>query len=158
MDDGGPVLFVPKGFEGEPIQYHQYASGLKVTAAKGGKTPANGASIRFVGNEGEVKVSRGSIETTPSELASRSTSPTEFSAYMATDHRQNWFDSIISRKKPICPATVGGRTTDICALAGITERLGRPVAWNPEKREITGDPEAARFATFIRREGYPLPV
>ena len=157
MDGNGPVLFVPKGFEGEPYQYHQYANGLKVTASKGGG-PANGAMIRFVGKNGEVKVSREMIETTPAGLASKIPSSNEFRAYRSNDHRQNWLDSIITRRPPICPATVGASTFDICSLAGIAERLNRPIHWNPEKREITGDPEAARFADYTRRAGYPLPV
>ena len=158
MDGNGPVLFVPKGFEGEPYQYHQYANGLKVTASLKGGGPANGAMIRFVGKNGEVKVSRGSIETTPASLASRIPSSSEFRAYRSNDHRQNWLDSIISRRPPICPATVGASTFDICGLAGIAQRLNRPIRWNPEKREITGDPEASRFADYTRRAGYPLPV
>ena len=158
MDGNGPVLFVPKGFEGEPYQYHQYANGLKVTASLKGGGPANGAMIRFVGKNGEVKSSRGSIETTPVGLASQIPSSSEFRAYRSSDHRQNWLDSIISRRPPICPATVGARTFDVCGLAGIAERLNRPIRWNPEKREIIGDPEASRFADYTRRAGYPLPV
>jgi hypothetical protein len=157
MDDSGPVLFVPKEFDGNPIQYHQYANGIKVTASKGGG-PAGKFMIRFVGKEGEVGVSRSELVTTPPDLASRITSSSELRAYESNDHRGNWLDSIISRRPPICPATVGGRTFDICALAGITERLGRPVRWNPDKREIIDDPEAARFADYPRRAGYTLPV
>lgn len=157
MDGNGPVLFVPKGFEGEPYQYHQYANGLKVTASKGGG-PSNGAMIRFVGKNGEVKVSRGEIESTPAGLASRIPSSSESRAHRSNEHRQNWLDSIISRHPPICPATVGASTFDICALAGIAERLERPLHWDPVKREINGDPEASRFSDYTRRAGYPLPV
>ena len=114
--------------------------------------------IRFVGKDGEVKVSRSGIETTPAGLSSRVASSSEFIAYRSSDHRQNWLDSIISRRPPICPATVGARTFDVCGLAGIAERLNRPIRWNPEKREITGDPEASRFAVYTRRAGYQLPV
>lgn len=156
-DDSGPVLFVPKGFEGAPYPYYQYENGLKITVSKGGG-PANGAMIRFVGKEGEIKVSRGSIETTPAELASRVVPSSGSRAYVSNDHRQNWFDSIISRKPPICSAEVGSRTMDICALLGITERLERPIHWNPGTRQIENDPEAVRFSTYTRRAGYPLPV
>jgi predicted dehydrogenase len=158
MDDSGPVLFVPKGFEGAPFQYHQYSNGLKVTASKGGPNPAGQFMIRFVGKDGVVGVSRTALETTPPALASKIPSSSEFRGYESNDHRGNWLDSIISRRPPICPATVGGRTLDICALSGIAERLGRPVHWNPDKREIVNDPEAARFADYTRRSGYPLPV
>jgi len=157
LDDSGPVLFVPKGFDGAPYQYHQYASGLKVSVSKKGG-PANGAMIRFVGKEGEIKVSRDSIETTPAELASRVVPSSGSRAYVSNDHRQNWFDSIISRRAPICPAGVGSRTMDICALSGIAERLERPIHWNPAERQIQNDPEAVRFSTYTRRAGYPLPV
>ncbi len=158
MDESGPVLFVPQGFEGAPLQYHQYANGVKVTASKGGG-PSNGAMIRFVGKNGEVKVSRGTpLETTPKELASRTPRSDEFRAFHSDDHHQNWLDSILSRRPPICPATVGARTFDICGLAGITERLGRPVHWNPDQRRIIDDPEATRFSDYTRRAGYPLPA
>ncbi len=157
MDGNGPVLFVPQGFEGAPYQYHQYANGLKVTASKGGG-PANGAMIRFVGKNGEVKVSREMIETTPAGLASKIPSSNEFRAYRSSDHRQNWLDSIITRRPPICPATVGASTFDICALAGIAERLNRPIHWNPDQRQIKDDPEASRFSDYTRRAGYALPV
>ncbi len=157
MDESGPVLFVPQGFEGAPYQYHQYANGLKVTASKGGG-PSNGAMIRFVGKNGEVKVSRGILETTPKELAFKTPRSHEFRAYRSNDHHQNWLDSVISRRPPICPATIGARTFDICGLAGITERLGRPVHWNPDQRRIIDDPEATRFSKYTRRAGYPLPV
>jgi hypothetical protein len=158
MDGNGPVLFVPKGFEGEPYHYYQYANGLKVTASLKGGGPANGAMIRFVGKNGEVKASRDSFETTPADLASRIPSSSEFRAYRSNDHRQNWLDSVISRQPPICPATVGASTFDICALVGIAERLNRPIHWDPDQREIKDDPEAARFADYTRRAGYPLPV
>jgi predicted dehydrogenase len=157
MDDSGPVLFVPKGFEGAPYQSYQYANGLKVTTSTSGG-PANGAMIRFVGKEGEIMVSRESIETTPAELASRVVPSSGSRAYVSNDHRQNWYDSIISRKPPICSAGVGSRTMDICALLGITERLARPVHWNPDTRQIQNDPEAVRFSTYTRRAGYALPV
>ncbi|MBU3664381.1 MAG: Gfo/Idh/MocA family oxidoreductase [Chthoniobacterales bacterium] len=159
MDESGPVLFVPKGFEGAPEQYHQYADGLKVTASLGQPpSPAGKFMIRFVGTNGEVGVSRGALETTPPGLASKTPSSSEFRAHESNDHRDNWLDSIISRRPPICPATVGGRTFDICALAGISERLERPLRWNPELRQIVDDREAARFAEYPRRAGYPLPV
>jgi predicted dehydrogenase len=164
MDDSGPVLFVPQGFEGTPHQYHQYANGLKVTASKGLGAPSfsSGAagenSIHFIGQEGEVRVNPSTLETTPPALASKLPSSGDFRADGSSGHRENWLDSIISRRPPICPATIGGRTFDICALAGITERLDRPVRWNPEQREIVDDPQAARFAEYPRRAGYPLPV
>ncbi|MFZ9933206.1 MAG: Gfo/Idh/MocA family protein [Chthoniobacterales bacterium] len=156
MDGTGPDLFVPQGYEGAPHQYHVYPGGLKVSAAKGGPHAA-GFMIRFIGTEGEVRTSRGVVESTPATLASRSLSPGDTRVYESADHRQNWLNSIISRRPPICPASIGRGTLDICALSGIAERLGRPVRWNPAEHEIVDDPLAARFADYPRRAGYPLP-
>lgn len=159
MDGGGPVHFVPKGFDGAPQPYYQYPDGLKVTMAIGEPgSPAGKFMIRFVGTEGEVGVSRELLESTPPTLAAKTPSSREFRADESNSHRDNWLDSIISRRPTLCPASVGARTFDICALAGLAQRLGRPVRWNPAKREIVDDPQAARFAEYPRRAGYPLPV
>lgn len=156
MDGSGPELFVPQGYEGAPHQYHVYPGGLKVSASKGGNH-AKGFMIRFIGSEGEVRTSRGVLETTPPSLAARTPSSSEVRLYESNDHRQNWLDSIITRRPPICPASIGAGTLDICALSGIAERLARPVKWNPAKREIVDDAQAAQFADSPRRAGYPLP-
>ncbi len=99
MDGNGPC-FVPKGFEGEPYHYYQYANGLKVTASLKGGGPANGAMIRFVGKNGEVKASRESLETTPADLAFAHPSSSEFAPTARTTTVKTGLDSVISRDSP----------------------------------------------------------
>ena len=78
--------------------------------------------------------------------------------YESDNHHSNWLDSIRSRKSPICTASIGHRTATICQLAGISERLDRPIQWDPKAEIIIGDPDAARWQDRPRRKGYELPV
>jgi predicted dehydrogenase len=154
-DETGPTRFYPKGYQGIPFEYFEYADGIKVYR----DSQRRDAMIVFVGDEGEVRVGRANfLESTPAHLVSRPLSASETLLYDSNDHFQNWIDCIMTRRKPICPAAVGRRTFDICALAGVAERLERPLTWDPLKATIVGDPEAAAFADYPRREGYPLPA
>ncbi|MFM8495792.1 MAG: gfo/Idh/MocA family oxidoreductase, partial [Planctomycetia bacterium] len=45
---------------------------------------------------------------------------------------------------------------EICHLANIAMRLGREVAWDPVKREITGDAQANAFLARESRAGYRI--
>ncbi len=155
MDDSGPVEFIPKGFGGAEFQTHIYADGTKVHRKDAGIK--NDHMIHFVGEKGEVFVSRGDkLETTPEDLAKKALGPNDIRVYESTNHRANWLEGIRTRKQTICHAGVGARTAHICQLSGIAERLGRPIKWDPKKEEIIGDPAAARWLDRPRRAGYAL--
>jgi len=155
MDSSGPTLFVPKGFEGEEFQYHQYSNGIKVVRDHPDRM---GHMIRFVGTKGDVLVSRGGLATYPAPLARMPLSPADVRLYKSDNHRANWLDCIESRGTPICSAQVGHHSGTICLLSGIAERLERPVHWNPESETIVGDAVAANMMDRPRRQGYALPV
>ena len=155
-DHTGPVLFTPKGYQGAKHHSFEYADGIKVVRDH---EDMKGHMIRFIGSEGEVRVSRnGKIDTTPSALVGRPLAAFDTHLYDSPDHKQNWLDCIRSRKTPICTAAIGHRTATICQLGGIAERLGRPVGWNPDLEQIVGDSEAKRMQDRPRRAGYELPV
>lgn len=156
MDESGPSLFVPKGFEGEPYQYHQYASGVKVFRDHPDR---RGHMIRFIGTDGEVLVSRGGkLETNPPALASRVLGPSDIRLYDSPEHLNNWVDCIQTRQKPVCDVMIGHRTGTICQLSGIAERMGKPIKWNPVKEQIVDDAYARRWESRPRRAGYALPA
>lgn len=154
-DETGPVEFIPKGFEGNEHHHYRYADGITVWRDK---KPDHGHMIRFIGNKGEVHVSRGKIDTLPKELVRHKFSGNDIQVYDSADHRQNFLDSIKSRKPTICPATVGHHTATICQLAGIAQRLVRPLKWDPVAEKITNDAEAAKMQDRARRKGYELPA
>jgi predicted dehydrogenase len=152
MDDSGPVEFIPKGYEGERYQTHIYADGTKVLRDHEIKM---GHMIQFIGDKGEVLVSRGDrLDTTPAALKDTPPGPNDVRLYVSDQHEDNWVQCVKTRKPPICPAEIGHRTATICHLSGIAERLKRPIKWNPAKEEILGDPEASRWMDRPRRAPY----
>lgn len=154
MDESGPELFVPKGFDGE-YQYHTYMKGPKVIR----DGDSQGAMIRFIGESGEVHVSRGDLLVTiPATLKNLVLKPGDQRLYVSNDHRMDWLNAIKTRQQPICHAGVGCRTAAICQLSGIAERLGRPVRWDPLSEQIIDDPVAARMMDNSRRAPYSLPI
>ncbi len=154
MDDSGPVEFYPKGYNGAEYQSHVYANGTKVWKNHPVK---DNQMIQFIGDKGEVLVSRGDrLETTPVELKERPLVPSDIHLYESYNHEGNWIECIKSRKQPICTAEIGHRTATVCHLNGISERLNRPIKWNPAKEEIVGDVEASRWLDRPRRTPYVI--
>ena len=152
MDNSGPVKFIPKGYQGTEYQTHIYADGTTVLR---NHPDMKGHMIRFIGESGEVLVSRGDrLDTTPASLKTRPPGPNDVRLYVSQHHEGNWVDCIKSRKPPICTAETGHRTATICHLSGIAERLGRPLQWDPAKELIIGDPEASRWMDRPRRAPY----
>ena len=155
-DHTGPTYFMPKGYDGEPYQYHQYADGIKVIRDH---PIDNGHMIRFIGTEGDIWVSRGGrLDTSRPELAKRPLGPNDVRLYHSTNHQQNWLECMRSRQTPICDAKVGHHTATICQVSGIAERLNRPIRWDPQAEAITDDPGASRWEDRPRRAGYALPA
>jgi predicted dehydrogenase len=151
-DNTGPVEFIPKGYDGRPYQTHVYTGGTEVLRDHPDR---KGHMIRFIGDEGEVCVSRGGrIDTIPVELKDRPLSPSDVALYVSSHHESNWVECIKTRQTPICAAEIGHRTATICHLSGIAERLKRPIRWDPEQEVILGDPEASRWIERPRRAPY----
>ena len=154
MDESGPTLFVPKGYDGE-FQYHVYADGTKVIR----DGDSQGAMIRFMGEKGEIRVGRDDkFSTNPASLKNLLLRPSDKHLYVSHDHRGNWLNAIRTRTQPICHVGIGHRTATICHLSGIAERLGRPVHWDPAVEQVVGDPVASRMMDRPRRAPYALPV
>jgi predicted dehydrogenase len=57
-------------------------------------------------------------------------------------HYRNFLDAIDSRGRPVCDIEEGYITASSCILANISCKLGRSLAWDPEKRRVIDDDEA----------------
>jgi predicted dehydrogenase len=68
-------------------------------------------------------------------------------------HMLDFLAAIANRGRPIADVEQGHISTASCILANVAMQLGRPVAYNPTKREIYGDPEA----TALLRRPYRAP-
>ncbi len=151
-DDSGPVEFIPKGWQGAEHQMHVYDDGVRVLRDA---PTRDGHMIHFFGSDGEVMVSRGDrLDTVPAEIKERPLGPGDTRLYESRNHEDNWLECIRTRQPPICHAEIGHRTATICILAGIAERLGRPIRWDPVREDIVGDEAARRWLDRPRRAPY----
>jgi hypothetical protein len=68
-------------------------------------------------------------------------------------HMQNFLASIDRRSHPMADIEQGHISTASCILANNSMKLGRSLAWDPEKQLVIGDPEA----NALLRQGYRAP-
>jgi hypothetical protein len=71
--------------------------------------------------------------------------------YVSNDHRANFFESMVTRKDPICAVEIGHRSASVCHLGAISLRTRKSLQWDPEKELFTGD-HAAEANTYVARE------
>ncbi|GAB4030154.1 Gfo/Idh/MocA family protein [Spirosoma jeollabukense] len=149
MDNSGPTELTP-GKDGAGLVY-RYANGVDMH-----HTPVDGPQFcQFIGTEGEVKVSRGNLTTTPDTLKdkvigegekhSNRSASADKRVYFSDNHYKDFLDAIKSRKNPICDVEVGHRTASVCSLGNIAYQLGRPLRWNPVAEKFDNDAEANRL-------------
>lgn len=130
MDDSGPVeVLAPDGKEIKFLTY-KYENGITMTHEKWEWNNA----IHFVGTEGEIKVQRKKIETTPISLKDKVIGETEKHVYKSENHYKDFLDAIRNRSKPICDVEVGHRTASVCNIGNIAYRLNRSLKWDPKKK------------------------
>nr|WP_299415184.1 Gfo/Idh/MocA family oxidoreductase [uncultured Emticicia sp.] len=138
MDDSGPVeVLAPDGKEIKFLTY-KYENGITMTHEKWEWNNA----IHFVGTEGEIKVQRKKIETTPTSLKDKVIGETEKHVYKSENHYKDFLDAMSNRSKPICDVEVGHRTASVCNIGNIAYRLNRSLKWNPKKEIFIDDKEA----------------
>ena len=139
MDNSGPTSLTP-GADGKGLVY-QYANGVQMH-----HTPVDGKQFcQFIGTEGEVKVARGELTTTPATLKDKVIGANEKHVYFSDNHYKDFLDAIKSRKPPICDVEVGHRTATVCNIGNIAYLLGRPLRWNPNTEQFDGDAEANKL-------------
>ncbi len=117
--------------------------------------------ILFEGTEGRFFVNRGKLTGKPVEDLESNPLPDGaveevYGGPVSENHTANFIEGIRSREQPISDVWTHNRMLEICHLANIAIRLGRELNWDPTKREIVGDDEAAAFLSRESREGYAI--
>jgi len=149
MDGSGPVeVHAPDGKEFKTLTY-RYAHGVEMI--HGG---ANG--ILFTGTDGRIEVNRGYFQTWPEEIGQKPLRPDDVHLYESPGHREDWLRCIRTRRRPICDVEIGASSVTVCHLGNIAYWLGRSLKWDPARREILGDAEAARWLDRPRRAPWRL--
>ena len=139
---------------GEFLIQARYASGISMTI---GSAFPNG--VKFVGSEGWIFVSRGSVTVTASDpgaqdgpmgalaagdpkILKSTIGATEIQIDKSQEQHSNWLDSIRSRKPPIAPVEIAHRACSVCLLSQIAMHLPRKLYWNPDTERFKNDDEA----------------
>ncbi len=138
MDNSGPVSVTPPDGEEHPFLTYRYANGITMTHEKWEWNNA----IHFIGTQGEIKVQRRKIETTPVSLATKIIGETEKHVYKSENHYKDFLDAMRKRSKPVCDVEIGHRTATVCNIGNIAYQLNRPLTWNPKREKFKRDREA----------------
>jgi predicted dehydrogenase len=164
LDRSGPVAvegkslidMIPGGFTA-PSQYrvvYTYGNGVTHTCLTTLRNRFDGSidpdaaptqpqhGVRFEGDNGWIFVTRGEIEASAPELLTEPLTKKTVELPVSADHMGNFFDSVRSRRAPICDAEIGHRSVSLCHLGGLAIALGRKLQWNPHKEEFVADDEA----------------
>jgi len=76
--------------------------------------------------------------------------------YKSPGHKEDWFDGIKTGRKTIMNIEAGVAVSNLCNLGNLALILGRPLTWDPVKREIVGDEQARRMMGRPQRNPYHL--
>jgi hypothetical protein len=99
-------------------------------------------AVLFTGTEGEIRIARGKLETTPASLKDKIISDSEKHVYKSVNHYKDFLNSMRTRTRPICDVETGHRTSTVCNLGNIAYQLKRPLKWNAKKERFRNDSEA----------------
>ena len=124
----------------------------KLTAADGtvmtfcsNKEAGHPQGVRFEGDKGWIHVRRGSIKAEPASLLGTAFKASDEKLYVSTNHHNNFFDGIRTRRDPAAPIEAGHRATTISLVADITTRLRREVTFDWDKEQFINDPAADKM-------------
>jgi predicted dehydrogenase len=122
--------------------------------------------LKFIGDEGWIFVSRGSVATKDPAVKRGRLRPLDASDDKLIDpkgvkvelprcseHHLNWLESVKSRRPPMVPAPVAHRSNAACIVSWIAMKLGRPLTWDPKAERFVND-DAAN-AMLVRPERAP---
>ncbi len=138
MDNSGPISVTPPDGKEHLFLTYRYANGITMTHEKWEWNNA----IHFIGTQGDIKVQRKKIETTPVSLATKIIGETEKHVYKSENHYKDFLDAMRKRSKPICDVEIGHRTATVCNIGNIAYQLNRPLTWNPKREKFRRDKEA----------------
>ena len=146
MDRNGPVEVIPASGD-KPLTY-RYANGVEMLITK---FDEGRQGVKFLGEKGWIKVSRGNYDTSIADLQIGK-EPDNFSFGA---HHVDFIDCIRKRKDPIVPVEVGHSTCTACTIGNIAHELGRPLKWDPIAQVFT-DAEANKKLHYTYQRGLSL--
>ncbi len=171
----GPSKITPVSYklpvdykDGQPLVADRYnaATNFEIHAAMPNDvlmviTSEGDNGILFEGTEGRFFVNRGKIAGKPVEQLQDKPLPEGaieeiYGGKVSENHTENFTAAMKTRKQPISDVWTHNRMLEICHLANISMRLGRPLSWDPVARVIVGDDQANSFLSRESRKGFEI--
>lgn len=117
--------------------------------------------ILFEGTKGRFFVNRGKIVGKPVEDLANNPLPANavedvYGGPVPENHTLNFIEAINNKVEPISDVWTHNQMLEICHLSNIAMRLGRPLDWDPNKREVIGDKQANSFLSRENRKGFEI--
>ena len=137
MDKSGPVEVIAPDADHQFLTY-KYKNNVVMTHEKWEWNNA----VLFTGTEGELRIGRGKLETTPASIKSQPIADNQKHVYKSENHYKDFLNAIRTRVKPICDVETGHRTATVGNIGNIAYQLKRPLKWNPKKEKFKNDAEA----------------
>ena len=141
MDNSGPVKVSAPNGQDTPYLTFEYKNGVMMTHEKWDWNNA----VWFIGTEGEIKVARGKLETSPALLKDQVIGATGDHVYKSENHYKDFLNAMRKRTRPISDVEVGHRTATVCNIGNIAYQLNRSLEWNPKKELFKNDAEANKL-------------
>lgn len=160
-DESGPVEVTPGARGAKNGVKLRYADDVEVVHVSG-----NG--ITFHGTEGKMYVNRGKFQLwlkgqqKAEDLADLDMIDTQIlgstakRVYKSSNHKQDFLDCMVSRKKPIADVEVGARTVSVCHLVNFAYYYGQKFTWDPAKEQFTGGTGDHKWLDVPYREPWKL--
>jgi predicted dehydrogenase len=137
MDNSGPrEIFGPDAEH--PFLTYKYKNGVIMTHEKWEWNNA----VLFTGTEGELRIARGKLETTPASVKDKIIGDSQKHVYKSENHYKDFLNAMRTRTKPICDVEIGHRTATVCNIGNIAYQVKRPLKWDPKKEKFKDDAEA----------------
>jgi len=153
-ENTGPTEYVPSGVDGEVFSSYRYKNGAVVQIDH----PIEGdLALQIIGTQASVSVTaRGRFESETKGLTSIKPSASDEKLHEMNSSEVDWLRNIQVRSTPMVNARVGHNSSNISHLNALAERLDRAIKWDPDKKDIDGDPGLARWIDRPRRAPYTL--
>ncbi len=132
---------------------------VDVTMTIAGGSPAIAMGTKWIGTDGWVWVDRSGFDASNPEWVKMDTLPEDLrkvKLYESSEHRQNFLDSVRSRKPTITPVQVAHHSTIPGHLGLISMLTGRKIHWDVKTETILNDPGASELLSRPYREPWKL--
>ncbi len=109
--------------------------------------PRRSYGANYIGTKDNLIITYGDTAHTDTEQKAKDYEVPEdgVEVFHSPGHRENFFDCIKTREKPVMHIEAGHRVATLCILGNLSYNLGRKLEWDPVNERVINDEEANRL-------------